>query len=190
MKAFLIFLLLLPLVACSGEPADEGAQADRDVSGFLPGHGPEAPDVAPPAKASGGAVAKPASPAAVPHAAVPHAAVPKAGGSIRGVLRLAPGATPPPRGTLYIIAKMAKNAKAPPMAVQRINAPTFPLNYTLSAADAMIPGMPFAGKVNVTVRLDTDGNASTREPTDLAGSYAENPAQVGQTDVDIELRTP
>ena len=185
MRACLILIPLLLVIACSGEPANDGAEPNRDVSEFLPGHGADAPDWAPPVKAPGAAVTKPAS----PHAAPP-AAVPGAGGSIRGKLRLAPGATPPPRGTLYIIAKVANNAKAPPMAVKRIDGASFPMNYTLSSADSMVPGMPLPGEINVSVRLDTDGDASTREPTDLTGSYAGNPAKAGQSDVDIELRAP
>lgn len=186
--SLLVLLSLLGAIACSDDPSDTGAQpgqAGRDVSDFLPGHGPGAPAWPPPESQAGDAAPKSASPLPVPPAATP-----PAGGAIRGEIRIAEGVTAPPGGTLYVIAKMTRSKKAPPIAVKRIGFPKFPMAYTLSGNDAMIPGMPFTGKINITARLDSDGNASTREPTDLEGSYAGNPATVGQSDVNIELKAP
>ena len=184
--SLLLLLSLSGATACSDDPTDTGAQpgqAGRDVSEFLPGHGPGAPAWPPADGKADDAATKPGSPSpALPVATSP------AGGTIRGEISIAEGATPPPGGTLYVIAKMARSAKAPPIAVKRIGSPTFPMAYTLSGSDAMIPGMPFTGKINITVRLDSDGNASTREPTDLEGGYAGNPATVGQSDVNIALK--
>ncbi len=186
--SLLVMLSLLGATACSDDPSETGTQpeqTDRDVSEFLPGHGPGAPPWPPPERQAVDVAPKAASPSPAPPAATP-----PAGGAIRGEIRIAEGVTPPPGGTLYVIAKMARSKKAPPIAVKRIGSPKFPMAYTLSGNNAMIPGMPFTGKINVTVRLDSDGNASTREPTDLEGSYAGNPATVGQSDVNIELRAP
>jgi tetratricopeptide (TPR) repeat protein len=80
-------------------------------------------------------------------------------------LELAPGNTVPPGATLFVNLRIVAGA-GPPSAVKRIDAPSFPLDLTLGADDAM-PGLqgrplPEAGVVNA--RLDGDGNASTREP--------------------------
>ena len=186
--SMIALFLLIGGAACSDDPPDTGTQpgqASRDVSEYLPGHGPGAPAWSPPERETSRAETKSVSPP--PASPAPIA---PAGAAIQGEIRLAEGVTPPPGGTLFVIARMAGSKKAPPIAVKRIGSPKFPMTYTLSGNNAMIPGMPFTGKINVTVRLDSDGNASTREPTDLEGSYAGNPATVGQSDVNIQLEAP
>jgi hypothetical protein len=51
----------------------------------------------------------------------------------------------------------------------------------------MMQGRPFSGKVTIIVRLDKDGNATTRDPGDLTGEYKKNPVEVGSKNVDIVL---
>lgn len=51
----------------------------------------------------------------------------------------------------------------------------------------MMSGRLFGGKVNVSVRLDKDGNAITREPGSLMGIYEKNPVEIGTQGVDIIL---
>ena len=51
----------------------------------------------------------------------------------------------------------------------------------------MMQGVPFAGKINITVRLDKDGNPTTRGPGDLTGEYKRNPTKVGAKNVDIVI---
>ena len=67
---------------------------------------------------------------------------------------------------LFIFAKKIVGPKGPPAAVVRIASPKFPLKYSLSAANAMIPGTPFDGPFALTARLTSGGNALQKE-----GSY-------------------
>jgi cytochrome c-type biogenesis protein CcmH len=91
-----------------------------------------------------------------------------------------------PQAVLFIIARPAAGG-GPPLAVKRIDRPSFPLSYSLGAENVMTQGMPFTGKMNIAVRLDQDGNPGTRGPGDLTGDYKKNPAEVGSKNVDIVL---
>ena len=51
----------------------------------------------------------------------------------------------------------------------------------------MMQGTPFSGKVNISVRLDKDGNPTTRGAGDLTGEYKKNPAEVGAKNADVIL---
>jgi hypothetical protein len=51
----------------------------------------------------------------------------------------------------------------------------------------MMQGTPFAGKINITVRLDKDGNPTTRGSGDLTGEHKKNPAEVGAKNADVVL---
>jgi hypothetical protein len=51
----------------------------------------------------------------------------------------------------------------------------------------MMPGVPFAGKINITARLDKDGNPVTRTPGDSSGDYRKNPIEVGTKNVDVVI---
>jgi cytochrome c-type biogenesis protein CcmH len=91
-----------------------------------------------------------------------------------------------PQAVLFIIARPAAGG-GPPLAVKKIDRPSFPLSYSLGAENVMTQGMPFTGKITVAVRLDQDGNPGTRGPGDLTGDYKKNPAEVGFKNVDIVL---
>ena len=71
------------------------------------------------------------------------------------------------------------------VAAQRLQARDFPLPFTLSGRDSMIPGIPFAGKVSISVRVDKDGDPLTRRRGDVQGRI-ENVA-VGTQGVVIAL---
>ncbi len=92
-----------------------------------------------------------------------------------------------PQAALFIIARPAGGGGGPPLAVKKIGRPAFPLSYSLGAENVMTQGMPFTGKVNITVRLDQDGNPGTRGPGDVNGDYKKNPVDVGSKNVDIVL---
>ncbi len=92
-----------------------------------------------------------------------------------------------PNAALFIIARPAAGAGGPPLAVKKIDRPTFPLDYALSQDNVMMQGMPFTDKINVTVRLDKDGNPVTRTPGDMTGDYKKNPVEVGTKNVDIMI---
>ncbi len=92
-----------------------------------------------------------------------------------------------PNAALFIIARPAGGAGGPPLAVKKIDRPTFPLDYSLSQQDVMMQGMPFTGKINITIRLDKDGNPITHTPGDMSGDYKKNPVEVGSKNVDIVI---
>ena len=92
-----------------------------------------------------------------------------------------------PKATLFIIARPAGAGGGPPLAVKKIDRPTFPLSFSLGAENMMMQGLPFTGKLNITARLDKDGNPTTRGPGDLSGDYKKNPVEVGTNNVDIVL---
>jgi cytochrome c-type biogenesis protein CcmH len=91
------------------------------------------------------------------------------------------------QGTLFIIARPGRAGGGPPLAVKKIDRPVFPLSYSLGADNVMMQGRPFSGKVSLSVRLDKDGNAMTREAGNLSGDYKNNPVEVGSKNVDIVL---
>jgi cytochrome c-type biogenesis protein CcmH len=91
------------------------------------------------------------------------------------------------QAALFIIARPAGGAAGPPLAVKKIDKPTFPLSYSLGQENVMMQGTPFAGQIDITVRLDKDGNAVTREAGNLLGDYKKNPVTVGSQNVDIIL---
>ncbi|MCZ6547444.1 MAG: hypothetical protein O6837_04900, partial [Deltaproteobacteria bacterium] len=89
------------------------------------------------------------------------------------------------RDALYIIVRSAGSAGGPPLAVKKVERPVFPLSYSLGPENMMMSGRPFSGKVDVSVRLDKDGNAMTRDPGSLKGDYEKNPVEIGSQRVDI-----
>ncbi|HEY0160313.1 MAG TPA: tetratricopeptide repeat protein [Thermoanaerobaculia bacterium] len=66
-------------------------------------------------------------------------------------------------GILFVIAR--NPAGGPPAAVKRIASPTFPVTFDLSSADSMM-GQPLPAKFRLEARLDSDGDATTKPPTD------------------------
>ena len=90
------------------------------------------------------------------------------------------------KATLFIIARPAGAGGGPPLAVKKIDQPVFPLSYVIGAENVMMQGTPFTGKINLSVRLDKDGNPTTRTPGDLIGNYQE-PVEVGSNNVDIVI---
>jgi len=107
--------------------------------------------------------AKNPAPATAAAASTP-AAAPASGPSVHVTLTLA-GAAPSPNAVLFIIARAAGQTAGPPAAVKRIASPTFPLDIDLSAADSMM-GQPLPATVRIEARLDSDGDAMTKNPSD------------------------
>lgn len=116
-------------------------------------------------------------------------AVPSPAGKISGKITIDAKlkANTDPNAALFIIARPAGGVAGPPLAVKKIDKPTFPLSYSLGQENVMMQGTPFAGKINITVRLDKDGNAMTREAGNLLGDYRKNPVDVGSQNVDVVL---
>lgn len=117
---------------------------------------------------SGSAGTMPGAPPA-PAAPMPDAG---GGGAYRVHIELAAGAAGPRGGdggapTLFVA--LRGTAPGPPAAVKRISNPVFPLELTLSDDDSMM-GQPLPERGSLSIHLDGDGNASTREPGDLTAT--------------------
>lgn len=117
------------------------------------------------------------------------ASAPASAAQVSGKITLDPklAAKLDPNAVLFIIARPAGGAGGPPLAVKKIDRPSFPLNYSLSQQNVMMQGRPFTGKINITVRLDKDGNPVTRTLGDMSGDYKKNPVDVGTRNVDIVI---
>lgn len=110
--------------------------------------------------------------AAAPQTAATTPAVGAGGGSYRVHIELAPGTVATRGGngagaTLFVA--LRGDTPGPPAAAKRISNPTFPLELTLSADDSMM-GQPLPEKGSLSIHLDGDGNASTKEAGDLTAA--------------------
>ena len=119
----------------------------------------------------------------------PNARVTSSSAQISGKITIEPKlkAGVDPNASLFIIARPTGAAAGPPLAVNKFDKPTFPLNYTLGQENVMMQGTPFTGKINITVRLDKDGNPTTRGAGDMTGEYKRNPVEVGTKNADITI---
>jgi hypothetical protein len=187
---------------------------DRNIEPYQPGEEPREPDLArifpsPPAGAAagmagGGEVEAPIAAGAetavegegggASRAAFPPSRTEGAGSSavagqpISGRIEVAPAlAGEAPEGAvLFVIARTAGATGGPPLAVLRIPEPELPLEFEIGPGDVMIPSMRFEGLISLSARLDADGNAMTRGPTDLSSAVAES-LSPGTTDVTLVL---
>jgi tetratricopeptide (TPR) repeat protein len=101
-------------------------------------------------------------------AAAPAAA---GGGSVHVKLSLAGSVKQLPSAVLFIIVRASGEAAGPPAAAKRINAPTFPLELDITSADSMM-GQPLPPSVTIEARLDSDGDAMTKDPSDPHASQS------------------
>lgn len=177
-----------------------GLGCDRAVEPYVPGEQPSQPDLSrifpegaeratkeAPMPGQGGA--RPGMPGAVGGGGAAPAAGDEAA-PISGTVALAPEfeRKAPPGAILFIIARGAQGG-GPPLAVKRIESPRFPLEFSLGPGDRMIQSMPFVGPIQLSARLDADGNAMTREPGDLQGQ-APGSFEPGATGIAITIDQP
>jgi hypothetical protein len=122
-----------------------------------------------PAGATGDPHAAAGVPPAIPTGAQSAAATGATSEAIEGTLQLAPelAGRVPPGATLFVIARTAPTG--PPLAVVRLANPSFPMPFSIGPDDRMIQSMPFAGQIQISVRVDADGNVMTQNPGDLQG---------------------
>lgn len=92
-------------------------------------------------------------------------AKPRAEGKrVTGLIELAPNLAGqvPAGAVLFLIVREARLDRGPPAAVQKLEARSFPIRFEMSDADTMA-GEPLPSRMRIEVRVDTDGNAMTRE---------------------------
>jgi hypothetical protein len=169
-------LLLLAWVSAAGL-----AGCDRNIEPYVPGEQPSQPDLSrifpQPDEEPQPAPAQPAS-------ARPPSPSAGAGNVISGRIELTGSA--PGGGVLFIVARRAGAAGGPPLAVVRLASPTFPLDFEIGQGNVMIPSMKFEGEIDLTARLDFDGNAMTREAGDFEGAAAA-PVSPGAQEIVVVL---
>ena len=176
---------LLAVAACNRkiEPFDPNEKpSEPDLSKIFPEGAesaePAQPGLPPPPGESRGPAGEPSEIAAGGSAA-----------PITGTVELAPefaGRTPA-NAVLFII---ARHGAGPPLAVKRIAEPKFPFEFSIGPDDRMIKSMPFTGLIELTARIDGDGNATSRSPGDVMGTARTGPVEPGATGVAILLDTP
>ena len=142
---------------------------DRAIEPFDPSEEPRQPDLSRIFPAGAERAAPPADTPPAPGGASGARAVASAENPVRGTVTVASDLVDriPAGATLFLIARAGTSG--PPLAVQRIPSPRFPMEFSIGPEDRMIAGLPFSGPLRVTARIDRDGNATTRSPGDLRG---------------------
>jgi len=160
---------------------------DRNMEPYVPGEQPRPPDLAKifPAGAERPAAAAPQA-AATSDGGRGAAPASSAGAGIEGTVELAEGVAGriPPGAVLFVIARTS--AAGPPLAVKRVAAPSFPFAFHIGPEDRMIQAMPFVGPIQISARIDRDGNPMTRDADDLEGQ-SEGGVEPGATGVVIRI---
>ena len=93
-----------------------------------------------------------------------------------------------PADVVFLVARrIADNpqARGTLVAVKRLSAASFPIQFTLSARDMMVPTGAFDGEVSLAVRVDKDGDPMTRRKGDVFGSLPK--VSVGARGVKLTL---
>jgi cytochrome c-type biogenesis protein CcmH len=178
-----------------------GVGCDRNTEPFVEGEKPRQPDLArifPGARPDESSTrsAVPSAAEQLPPAAgrqqgrIAGAGVDAASHSIRGTVAVAPefASSLPASGSLFVIARPQGVPGGPPLAVLRVTSPRFPVSFEIGPENVMIPSMRFEGEIQISVRLDSDGDAMTQLPGDLSGA-ASTPSTPGADGVDILLDT-
>jgi tetratricopeptide (TPR) repeat protein len=106
---------------------------------------------------------------AEPSGGAPAAAVGDSG--VSGTLELAPGAAGrlPPGAVLFVVARPEGRATGPPVAVSRLAADSFPVAFRIDQGDSMM-GQELPSRLRLEARIDLDGNATTRDPSEPMAS--------------------
>jgi len=87
---------------------------------------------------------------------------------LSGVVKVASGLKIPAQGFLFIAVRPLVGG--PPLAVKRLQIPSFPFTFEMGPQDAMMAGTRLEGDVEVTVRIDQDGDPISRAGGDLFGT--------------------
>jgi cytochrome c-type biogenesis protein CcmH len=86
--------------------------------------------------------------------------------AVRGTIDLAPGlADRAGPGVVFVVVREAGASGGPPLAARRIDATRFPVPFEIGPADSMMGG-ELPEELLVEARLDRDGDAASRDPSD------------------------
>ncbi len=90
----------------------------------------------------------------------------------------------PTRGAIYLVARPVGQTAGPPLASVKLEPNPAGTAFVIGPADVMIDG-DFNQPLNLQARWDQDGDAFTKEPTDLVGEAVGNPIKPGSKEVVI-----
>jgi len=113
-------------------------------------------------------------------------------GEISGVIELDKAAkdSVTATGSLFVFAKKSgsENEKGvPPIAVLRIANPQFPQKFSLTEANVMMPGTPFAGPLVISARYSPSGDAMDKSgPNGIDKKHAKT--DLGEKNIKIILK--
>lgn len=175
-----VAVTLILLASAAGACNKKGDEAGKPAAVPPLDPGAAAPPTAPAMAAPPPAAAPPAQAAAAPED--PNA-------TITGEIVL-PAATAKtkPTGTLYLVARRLSDnptARGTLIAVKKLPATSFPLPFSLSAADMPFQNGPFDGDLTLTARIDQDGDPMTHQKGDVFGTLPK--VRVGSRDVKLAL---
>ncbi len=94
-----------------------------------------------------------------------------------------------PTDTLFVILKRP-GGTGRPLAAKRIDRPQFPVKFEITSGDMIQQGTELKGMVDVSARLDKDGQAGPAQPGDVEGQFKKNPTLVGGDGIEIVLDQP
>jgi len=164
-------VLVIALLATEG--------CDRRVEDFVPGEKPQTPELTKIFPAGADRAARPAAGlGSMPGRAAPPGRgappVEELAAPIEGTIELAPelAGSVPPNAVMFLMAH--GEAGGPLVAAQRIAVQRFPIAFSIGSADHMMAAGSFAGALRISARIDTDGDAATRDPGDLLGSSVQS----------------
>jgi cytochrome c-type biogenesis protein CcmH len=182
-----IVLALVLLAACE-KPAPAPPPNAREAQKGLP---PLAGGAAPQPAAGALPPGRPALPPGHPDIgrAAPAAAD---GASLEGTIDASPALKDQVKAgdTIFLVARSVDPSGAVtrmPLAVARLSVGPLPMPFKLTAADVMMQGSAFAGTVQITARVDRDGEAMSRNPGDIEGVLK---AEIPARGLKIVLDTP
>jgi len=184
-----VFIVVLGVLAAGCTRKDD-ANKPSEIPAMAPGSA-AAPPIPPPAPAAPPVGMPPPSgaPAAAEAPEAPEAPIdPKRAISGTVVLPAARRADVAATDVVFLVARrLADNpqARGTLVAVKRLSAASFPIPFTLSARDMMIPTGSFDGEVSLAVRVDKDGDPMTRRKGDVFGGLPK--VSVGARGVKLTL---
>jgi cytochrome c-type biogenesis protein CcmH len=105
--------------------------------------------------------------------------------SISGTIQLDPKLAPKTKASdvIFLIARPAEGG--PPLAVRRYTGNQYPIEFTITQENLMMPQQVVEMPLNLSVRVDKDGDAMTKLPGDLSGTYEKNPVPIRAEGVSI-----
>lgn len=87
---------------------------------------------------------------------------------------------------VFVVARQVEPDGSSILGVKKLVVDKFPIAFEMDGHDAMLPGTAFAGKVLLTVRVDKDGEPTTKNPGDVIGAAR---AEIPSDNVQITLDT-